>query len=266
MAHIVSIEWNVEDFRRLISEEKLPPAKTIDVVDFEIAPSSETREGLPDAEAGLPKANDLHDPLFVDEAAAADPKDESTPEANDAALEIVDHEVVDGGPGKSLDQIANPFVVAGATAAFVVAERITSEERLETGTPQATEQPATLEASETPNNVLLDATPSTVIPDGKVTPKSSPLPMGAEGLGTPVGRPTHETTNMLYSGVEFSMVRCVAGGRWKWSVLVGQPAMLRMGEATSEQQAELNVRNIIDRANAIEETLQRLKRGDRGDA
>jgi hypothetical protein len=62
-----------------------------------------------------------------------------------------------------------------------------------------------------------------------------PLPKADQGLGIPVGRSTQKT----YRGVEFSIVRCAAG-RWRWSVLVGQPAMLRMGEASSNQQAELD--------------------------
>jgi hypothetical protein len=41
--------------------------------------------------------------------------------------------------------------------------------------------------------------------------------------------------------------------------------MLRMGEAASEQQAELNARSVIDRMIAVEETLRRLKRSGRSD-
>ncbi len=267
MARIVSIDWNVEDFRRLISEEKLSTAKSIDVVSFEIAPASETHEGLPDAEIGPPKTNNLDDLKFVDEAAAAEPEEVSTPEVNDTALDIVNIEVVDSSLGnKSSDEIANPFVVADTTAAFAIDERITSEEHLEAGGPETTEQFAAPEASETRPNELPDAAPPTLFAEGEVTPSSPLLPKPVEGLGIPAGRPAQKTTNALYRGVEFSMVRCAAGGRWRWSVLVGQPAMLRMGEAATEEQAELNARNVIDRAIAIEETLGRLKHGDRADA
>jgi hypothetical protein len=264
MARIMSIEWNIEEFRRLISEEDPSPAETIDVVSFEIAPSSETHARLPDAEVRVPDTNDLRDLMFIDEAAAGEPKETPTPEVNDAALEIVDHEVVDNSPGKSLDEITNPIVVTDATAAFVVGEGITSEEHLEAGAPETTEQPAALEPSVTPI-VHLEPAPPTLFAKGEVTPKSPPFPKAAEGLGIPAGRPAQVTTNTLYRGVQFSTVRCAAGGRWRWSVLVGQPAMLRMGEAATEQQADLNAQNVIDRAIAIEETLRRLKRGDRAD-
>ena len=263
MAHIMSIDWDVEDFRRLISEEKLSAAKTVDVVSFEIAPASETRDGLPDAEIGLP--NDLHDPNFIDETAAVEPKEVSTPEVNDAALEIANHEVVDSGPSKSSDEIANPIVLADDTAAFVVPDGSTSEEHLEASTPETTEQPAALDASETPIT-RPDPAPPAPYSDDEVTVKSPPFLNATEGLDIPAGDPTHETTNTLYRGIELSTTRCAAGGRWRWSVLVGRPAMLRMGEAASEYQAELNARSVIDRAIAIEETLQRLKSSDRADA
>lgn len=265
MAHIMSIDWDVEDFRRLISEETLSTAKTVDVVSFEIAPASETREELPDAEIGLPKTNDdLHDPNFIDEAAAVEPKEVSTPEVNDAVLEIVNHEVVDSGPSKSLDKIAKPFVLADDTAAFVVPNGSTSEVHLEASTPETTEQLSALEASETPIT-RPDPAPPALYSDDE-TLKSPPYLNATEGLDIPAGDPTHETTNTLYRGIELSTTRCAAGGRWRWSVLVGRPAMLRMGEAASEYQAELNARSVIDRAIAIEETLQRLKSSDRADA
>jgi len=40
--------------------------------------------------------------------------------------------------------------------------------------------------------------------------------------------------------------------------MVGQPAMLRLGEATTEQQAEMQVWRVIDRALDVVETLRFL--------
>jgi hypothetical protein len=94
-------------------------------------------------------------------------------------------------------------------------------------------------------------------PQAKLMPKSPPFPKALKGRGIPARRPAQETTNTLYRGVEFSSVRCAAGGRWRWSVLVGQPAMLRMGEAATELQADLNARNVIDRAIATEYGFRR---------
>jgi hypothetical protein len=159
MARIVSIDWNVEDIRRVISEEDFSPAKTIDTVNFEIIQSPETREELSNAETAL----------LVDETAP----------------------------------------VAHA------------------------EQPAALEASETPGTSPDLASP-TRFAESEVTPKPLPLPKADQGLAIPAGRPTRETINTLYLGVEFSIVR-FAAGRWRWSVLVGQPAMLRVGEASSDR-------------------------------
>jgi hypothetical protein len=43
---------------------------------------------------------------------------------------------------------------------------------------------------------------------------------------------------------------------WRWSVMVGRPEMLRIGEADTEQQAEAKVHEVIDRALKVEETLR----------
>ncbi len=40
--------------------------------------------------------------------------------------------------------------------------------------------------------------------------------------------------------------------------MVGQPEMLRLGEATSEPQAEMHVHAVIDRALDVQEALQFL--------
>jgi hypothetical protein len=182
MAHIVSVEWNVEDFRRLIgeqsqlSEAKPLTAKTIDVVGLEI---------------------------------------------------------VDGGkPGhKTSDEIADS---CGAAVAV----------------PPAFTDPAV---------------PPAFAAKREVTPKSSLLQNAIEEPDIRAGKATHGENNVLYRGVAFSKVKSARGELWRWSVLVGEPAMLRMGEADSEQQAELNARSVIDRMIAVEETLRRLKRSDRSD-
>jgi hypothetical protein len=86
-----------------------------------------------------------------------------------------------------------------------------------------------------------------------------------EGPDTRAGTATYGERSVLYRGVAFSKVKSARGELWRWSVLVGEPAMLRMGEAASEQQAELDARSVIDRTIAVEETLRRLKRSDRSD-
>jgi len=62
---------------------------------------------------------------------------------------------------------------------------------------------------------------------------------------------------MEHRGVKYSVVQGVRSDVWKWSVLVGRPEMLRIGEAATEHQAEMQVRLVIDRALALEEFLSR---------
>jgi len=277
MANIVSVEWNVEDLRRVIdeqsqlSEAKPSVAKTVEVVSLEIAPASKTREespALPHTEVALPKTTDLPSPKFVDEAVATKPRGTPTLGVNDCqansetALEV-SFEIVDGGkPGnKSPDEIVN----SSGVAATGVDERITADERLEAHVPELTEQPADPKPSKAPS-VPMDPVAPPLFAALEVKPKVSPL-QGA--LGQPdiaTGRATRDTTTTLYRGVEISMVKCAPEGSWRWSVRVGQPSMLRVGEAPNEQQAELKVRSVIDRAIAVEETLQRLKSGDRANS
>jgi hypothetical protein len=61
---------------------------------------------------------------------------------------------------------------------------------------------------------------------------------------------------MEYRGVKYAVVQGALPGVWKWSVLVGRPEMLRMGEAETEYQADLQVRAVIDRALALEAMLR----------
>ncbi len=64
---------------------------------------------------------------------------------------------------------------------------------------------------------------------------------------------------MEYRGIKYSVTEGSLGIVWKWSVLVGEPEMLRAGEAPSAQQAEMQVRHVIDRAIAVLNTLRRSK-------
>jgi hypothetical protein len=61
---------------------------------------------------------------------------------------------------------------------------------------------------------------------------------------------------MKYRGVSYSIVRGNTPNVWRWSVMVGRPEMLRIGEADTEQQAEAKVHEVIDRALKVEETLR----------
>jgi hypothetical protein len=60
---------------------------------------------------------------------------------------------------------------------------------------------------------------------------------------------------MEYRGIKYTVVQGPLPGVWKWSMLVGRPKMLRLGEAATQVMAEKHVRTIIDRAIALEETL-----------
>jgi hypothetical protein len=64
---------------------------------------------------------------------------------------------------------------------------------------------------------------------------------------------------MKYRSVDYSIVRGSTPDVWRWSVLVGQPEMLRLGEAATEQQADVQVRKIIDRALDVKEALRFLE-------
>jgi hypothetical protein len=60
---------------------------------------------------------------------------------------------------------------------------------------------------------------------------------------------------MKYRGVEYTMTQGSQPNVWKWRVMVGKPEMLRMGEATDQMNAELQVRHVIDRALKVQEGL-----------
>ena len=63
---------------------------------------------------------------------------------------------------------------------------------------------------------------------------------------------------MKYRGVEYTMTQGSQPNVWKWRVMVGKPEMLRMGEATDQMHAELQVRQVIDRAAKVQERLGKV--------
>lgn len=60
---------------------------------------------------------------------------------------------------------------------------------------------------------------------------------------------------MEYRGVKYSVIQGNSGV-WKWAVTVGKPPMLRIGEASTEQQVKIEVHRIIDRAIELEAKLR----------
>jgi hypothetical protein len=68
---------------------------------------------------------------------------------------------------------------------------------------------------------------------------------------------------MEHRGVKYAIVHDPRHDLWRWSVLVGRPEMLRIGDAESEHQAEVHVRAVIDRAFALEEMF-RSQPNDKG--
>lgn len=61
---------------------------------------------------------------------------------------------------------------------------------------------------------------------------------------------------MEYRGVEFSIERGSTADGWRWRVLVGEPAMLRVGEEQSKNRAIVRVQNVIDRAISVRDLLR----------
>ena len=83
---------------------------------------------------------------------------------------------------------------------------------------------------------------------------------GDNPLGLAAG--THwvpqRSVKMKYRGVAYSVVRGGPPNVWRWSVMVGKPEMLRMGDAETERRAEIEVRGVIDRALDVVEALRFL--------
>jgi hypothetical protein len=66
---------------------------------------------------------------------------------------------------------------------------------------------------------------------------------------------------MEHRGVKYAVVKDERLGLWRWSVLVGRPEMLRIGDAESEHKAEVQVQSVIDRALALEEMVRNRDSG-----
>jgi hypothetical protein len=62
---------------------------------------------------------------------------------------------------------------------------------------------------------------------------------------------------MVYRGHEFEVIQGSTPDFWKWSVLIGNPRMLRIGEANTEEKAVASVKKVIDRALTIQAALKR---------
>jgi hypothetical protein len=62
---------------------------------------------------------------------------------------------------------------------------------------------------------------------------------------------------MIYRGQEFEVIQGNTPDVWRWSVLIGNPQMLRIGEATTEEKAVASVQQVIDRALTIQAALKR---------
>ena len=61
---------------------------------------------------------------------------------------------------------------------------------------------------------------------------------------------------MEHRGIKFEIVQGSQSDVWKWSVFVGDPPMLRIGEAPTEQDAAAEVMHVIDRAITIKDNLK----------
>ena len=66
------------------------------------------------------------------------------------------------------------------------------------------------------------------------------------------------SVKMKYRGVAYSVVRGGPPNVWRWSVMVGKPEMLRMGDEETECEADRRVREVIDRSLDVREALKFL--------
>jgi hypothetical protein len=71
------------------------------------------------------------------------------------------------------------------------------------------------------------------------------------------------SVKMKYRGVAYSVVRGSPPNVWRWTVMVGKPAMLRMGDEETEREASRRVHEIIDRALDVQEALRFLNPSQR---
>jgi hypothetical protein len=66
------------------------------------------------------------------------------------------------------------------------------------------------------------------------------------------------SVKMKYRGVAYSVVRGGPPNVWRWTVMVGKPEMLRMGDEETEGKANRRVHEVIDRALDVQEALRFL--------
>ena len=60
---------------------------------------------------------------------------------------------------------------------------------------------------------------------------------------------------MKYPGVSYLIIRGNTPKVWRWSVMIAQPEMLRIGDAATEQEAEAQVHQVIDRALNVQKVI-----------
>ncbi len=53
---------------------------------------------------------------------------------------------------------------------------------------------------------------------------------------------------MEYRGIEYTVVQGIERGVWKWSVSLGQPQLIKLGQAPNKQAAVTQAELVIDRA------------------
>jgi hypothetical protein len=53
---------------------------------------------------------------------------------------------------------------------------------------------------------------------------------------------------MEYRGVQYTVVQGIERGVWKWSVSLGEPKIIKVGQAKTKQDAVAAVEHAIDRA------------------
>ena len=56
---------------------------------------------------------------------------------------------------------------------------------------------------------------------------------------------------MEYRGVEYTVVQGIERGVWKWSVSLGDPKMIKVGQAKNKQDAVVAVEHAIDKVLAL---------------
>jgi hypothetical protein len=61
-----------------------------------------------------------------------------------------------------------------------------------------------------------------------------------------------------YRGITFTITQGTTPDLWRWHVMVGNPKMLRIGEAQSEKQADEQAKAVIDRSIELSLRTKRL--------